>query len=304
MKYSYLTDPGKVRDHNEDSVVITENANKEILLAVADGMGGHLAGEVASSIAITHIGKRFREMSTVGNKEDAFNWLQEAFSEINALIYQYTESHPESKGMGTTLTCALIFKNKLIVLNCGDSRIYSLKNDQYLYFFVSLLSIETQKELIDAYLDDNLLVNIISYLKPESIKYLFKVDKRINYLFPRIYLKDLIENGTVFPNEILNNNKFFNMLKSNSLITFRKTINDLEKNNLPEPIEFYISKYYEELLNSYNEEYDMFNDYVYVINRLNKLNNNVNFNTYILDSDAEKVVTVEDVVEYIKENVK
>ena len=168
-------------------------------------------------------------------------------------------------------------------------KIYSLKNDQYLYFFVSLLSIETQKELIDAYLDDNLLVNIISYLKPESIKYLFKVDKRINYLFPRIYLKDLIENGTVFPNEILNNNKFFNMLKSNSLITFRKTINDLEKNNLPEPIEFYISKYYEELLNSYNEEYDMFNDYVYVINRLNKLNNNVNFNTYILDSDAEKV---------------
>ena len=168
-------------------------------------------------------------------------------------------------------------------------KLYSLKNDQYLYFFVSLLSIETQKELIDAYLDDNLLVNIISYLKPESIKYLFKVDKRINYLFPRIYLKDLIENGTVFPNEILNNNKFFNMLKSNSLITFRKTINDLEKNNLPEPIEFYVSKYYEELLNSYNEEYDMFNDYVYVINRLNKLNNNVNFNTYILDSDAEKV---------------
>lgn len=117
---------------------------------------------------------------------------------------------------------------------------------------------------------------------------MFKVDKRINYLFPRIYLKDLIENGTVFPNEILNNKKFFNMLKSNSLITFRKTINDLEKNNLPEPIEFYVSKYYEELLNSYNEEYDMFNDYVYVINRLNKLNNNVNFNTYILDSDAEK----------------
>lgn len=43
MKYCYMTDTGKVRDHNEDSVVITENLNKEILLTVADGMGGHNA---------------------------------------------------------------------------------------------------------------------------------------------------------------------------------------------------------------------------------------------------------------------
>ena len=130
MKYSYLTDPGKVRDHNEDSVVITENANKEILLAVADGMGGHLAGEVASSIAITHIGKRLREMSTVGNKEDAFNWLQEAFSEINALIYQYTESHPESKGMGTTLVTAVLTTDFLLFGNIGDSSGFVVKNNK------------------------------------------------------------------------------------------------------------------------------------------------------------------------------
>lgn len=130
MKYGYLTDPGKVRDHNEDSVVITENANKEILLAVADGMGGHLAGEVASSIAITHIGKRFREMSTVGNKEDAFNWLQEAFSEINALIYQYTESHPESKGMGTTLVTAVLTTDFLLFGNIGDSSGFVVKNNK------------------------------------------------------------------------------------------------------------------------------------------------------------------------------
>ena len=130
MKYYYLTDPGKVRDHNEDSVVVTENANKEILLAVADGMGGHLAGEVASSIAITHIGKRFREMSTVGNKEDAFNWLQEAFSEINALIYKYTEDHPESKVMGTTLVTAILTEEFLLFGNIGDSSGFVIKNDR------------------------------------------------------------------------------------------------------------------------------------------------------------------------------
>ncbi len=54
MKSFYLTDTGKVRDHNEDSLIVLENSNHEYLLAVADGMGGHSAGEVASSIAIKH----------------------------------------------------------------------------------------------------------------------------------------------------------------------------------------------------------------------------------------------------------
>ena len=89
MEYYYLTDKGKVRDHNEDSVVIVENFNKEILLAVADGMGGHNAGEIASSIAITHLGKRFKEVASIGDKEDAIRWLQETVSEINILIYKH-----------------------------------------------------------------------------------------------------------------------------------------------------------------------------------------------------------------------
>lgn len=121
MKYYYMTDTGKVRDHNEDSVVITENMSKEILMVVADGMGGHNAGEVASSLAITNLGKRFRNLSTVGNKEDAFNWLKEVVNETNSLIYQYTEDHPESVGMGTTLVLALITKDFLLFGNIGDS---------------------------------------------------------------------------------------------------------------------------------------------------------------------------------------
>ena len=52
MEYYYQTDPGKVRDHNEDSVTIVKNQSGEYLLAVADGMGGHRAGEIASSIVI------------------------------------------------------------------------------------------------------------------------------------------------------------------------------------------------------------------------------------------------------------
>ena len=69
-------------------------------------------------------------MSTVGNKEDAFNWLQEAFSEINALIYQYTESHPESKGMGTTLVTAVLTTDFLLFGNIGDSSGFVVKNNK------------------------------------------------------------------------------------------------------------------------------------------------------------------------------
>ena len=128
MEYYYMTDVGKIRDHNEDSVIITENLNGEVLLIVADGMGGHKAGEVASSIAVSNIGKRFRELSTVGNKEDAINWLKETVKETNIMIYQYTIDHPESEGMGTTLVLALVTKDFLLFGNIGDSSGYVLKN--------------------------------------------------------------------------------------------------------------------------------------------------------------------------------
>ena len=61
MKSFYLTDAGKVRDHNEDSVIIVSNKDNDYLMAIADGMGGHSAGEVASSIAINYLGKHFKD---------------------------------------------------------------------------------------------------------------------------------------------------------------------------------------------------------------------------------------------------
>ena len=61
MKSFYLTDVGKVRSHNEDSVVIVKNKNDEYLMAVADGMGGHSAGEVASSLAIDYLVNSFND---------------------------------------------------------------------------------------------------------------------------------------------------------------------------------------------------------------------------------------------------
>ena len=128
MKYGYITDPGRVRERNEDSVVIIENDNKEYLMVVADGMGGHKDGEVASSIAITHIATRFKEISSVGNKEDAINWIQGVVKEANALIYKYVSLHHESQGMGTTMVLAVLAPSFLLIGNIGDSSGFVIKN--------------------------------------------------------------------------------------------------------------------------------------------------------------------------------
>jgi len=130
MKYFYITDTGSVRDHNEDSVTIIENSCGEYLLAVADGMGGHRAGEVASNIVINHLTDTFLKNKELGTKEEAINWLKETVSESNQLIIEHTQDHPESTGMGTTIVTALLSKDYLLFGNIGDSSGFVLKNHE------------------------------------------------------------------------------------------------------------------------------------------------------------------------------
>lgn len=130
MKTFYLTDTGRVRSHNEDSVTILKNINNEYLLVVADGMGGHRKGEVASSIAVAHLGKRFTSAASIGTKIDAVNWLNDNLNEINAEILEYGEENENSKGLGTTVVAAIVTKEFLIFANIGDSSGYVLKNNK------------------------------------------------------------------------------------------------------------------------------------------------------------------------------
>ena len=129
MKSYYLTDPGMVRDHNEDSVIIVKNDEESYLMAIADGMGGHSAGEVASSIAINYLGEHFKESFRKMSKVDAVNWIRDVVDEINTLIFQYEKSHPESKGMGTTLVLAILTKEYLLFGNVGDSSGFVMKDN-------------------------------------------------------------------------------------------------------------------------------------------------------------------------------
>jgi len=128
MQTFYLTDTGKVREHNEDNVIILHNDNDEYLLAVADGMGGHRAGEVASAIVINHLTEEFCALDTLGDKDAAIDFLRDIVTSMNDKIFDYTKENPDSKGMGTTFVCAIKTKDYLLYGNIGDSSGYVIKN--------------------------------------------------------------------------------------------------------------------------------------------------------------------------------
>ena len=129
MKSFFQTDSGKVRSHNEDSLIIVRNKEDDYLLAVADGMGGHRCGEVASYIAISYLGKHFQETFKDKTKDEAIEWIRDAANEINHLIFTHESEHPESAGMGSTLVLAVSTKDYVLFGNIGDSSGFAMKDN-------------------------------------------------------------------------------------------------------------------------------------------------------------------------------
>ena len=185
MKAFYLTDAGKVRDHNEDSVIILSNSDGNYLMAIADGMGGHSAGEVASSIAINYLQKNFNESFKNMSKVDAVNWIRDSVDEINSSIFEYEAVHPESKGMGTTLVMAILTKDYLLFGNVGDSsgfvmRDKSLHKVTYDHTLVNLLvsAGELTKEEASVHPKKNVLMKALGASKEVDVD----IFCRINYI--------------------------------------------------------------------------------------------------------------------------
>ena len=126
-KYYYLTDKGKIRNANEDFATAVINPFGNVLLLVADGMGGASKGEIASSSLGKYIVKSFLSLEEEFKNEKAMaKWVYKVVKEANQLIYQKSKSKEEYKGMGTTLSLALIMKDKLLTAQVGDSRVYLL----------------------------------------------------------------------------------------------------------------------------------------------------------------------------------
>lgn len=121
LRYAARSDRGLVRSNNEDSVYAGAR-----LLALADGMGGHAAGEVASQLMIAALA----HLDDDEPGGDLLGKLAAAVREGNAAIADQVEEEPELDGMGTTLTAILFAGSKLGLAHIGDSRAYLLRDGQ------------------------------------------------------------------------------------------------------------------------------------------------------------------------------
>jgi len=189
MQTFYFTDTGKVRSHNEDSVTIVSNDNKEFVLAIADGMGGHKAGEVASKIAIDHIENSFYKLKTIGTKENAIEWLRLTVKEINNQILEYSNIHPESKGLGTTLVVAIKTEDYILYGNIGDSSGFVIKNGllhkatkDHTYVGMLINSGKITEEEAKNHPGKNLLTRALGANDPIEID-IFDIDNSVKGLF-------------------------------------------------------------------------------------------------------------------------
>ncbi len=119
MAATLRTDIGKLRKQNEDAAWFDE---ARAVFAVADGMGGHLAGEVASRMAIEAVQRMARE-----NERPGIAALREAVACAHETILAHAQDHIECAGMGTTLSVLWLGENYAYIAHVGDSRIYRLR---------------------------------------------------------------------------------------------------------------------------------------------------------------------------------
>ena len=116
-----LTDVGRRRENNQDQLLVDEQRD---VYAIADGMGGHAAGEVASSIAIQALAETIKDAS----EEEANQFLVDAFQEGNRRICESVLARGEWRGMGTTIVALVRRDDRVIIGHVGDSRSYVLRD--------------------------------------------------------------------------------------------------------------------------------------------------------------------------------
>lgn len=139
IKASGLSDTGLVREANEDAFSMEDSLG---LYVVADGMGGHLAGDVASAMAVELINKSFRKWRKEETPEDELfgypdeslsrqgNYIVSSIRLANRVIYEMAKEYEQYRGMGTTVVILLVTPGRIIAANVGDSRIYLARADR------------------------------------------------------------------------------------------------------------------------------------------------------------------------------
>lgn len=123
MDFTFRTDVGKSRPHNEDSGGVFKNETG-ILAIVADGMGGHRAGDVASSMATDYFHSVWEKYTAFSSAAEVEKWVHEQCMELNERLYRHAQTYEDCQGMGTTLVIAVCTEEFVTIAHIGDSRAY------------------------------------------------------------------------------------------------------------------------------------------------------------------------------------
>lgn len=136
MKIACKSDIGRVREADEDSILVfradtiySSKKNEVALLVLADGLGGHNAGEIASYLGTKTVAEFFSSILISKDRSNYEILLKSAITEANNAILDYAIENPECSGMGTTIVAAINEGYNLHVGNVGDSRLYIVKRE-------------------------------------------------------------------------------------------------------------------------------------------------------------------------------
>jgi len=182
MKFVVKTDVGMKRTVNEDRVEVFLREDDRLLAVVADGMGGHNAGDVASELAVTEFKKYFVAFNPYIVK--ARDWLTYTFQSINQTVSRHSKISAEYAGMGTTLIAGLFEKHQGTIAHVGDSRVYLITPEQVLqitrdhsYVNVLIDSGEINEEQAKTHPNKNVLMKAIGTertIQPDFYEVIFQ----------------------------------------------------------------------------------------------------------------------------------
>lgn len=131
VKAIFMTDKGRVRQNNEDNGGVFVNKDGQRLAVVADGMGGHRAGDVASAMTVSALQEMWELTEGIQTADEAEEWLRTNILNVNAKLFEHARTNTECDGMGTTIEAVIVTNLFTTVAHVGDSRSYILNTSGF-----------------------------------------------------------------------------------------------------------------------------------------------------------------------------
>ncbi len=215
IAFAALTDQGLARGNNEDSFTVLKGADEfSYLVVIADGMGGHQRGELASSTAVNYCSERLaKQINPRMSMKEVERTLTDIIAKTNLKVYLQSLEKEENNGMGTTLTVGLFIHDQLLIGHVGDCRAYLFRGNK-------LRPVTTDHTLVQAMVDNGDITAEQALTHPKrnvitralgtpdltvADTYLLKVQKDDKFLFSTDGLHDYVRMDDV--KEILRKEK-------------------------------------------------------------------------------------------------